>query len=37
MLVDEEAVGTVNGHGCGAKIIYRDHSAMDGQARALCL
>lgn len=40
VLVDEEAVGSVNGPGCGAKIIYRDvddRGTLEGQARAICL
>lgn len=38
VLVDEEAVGPVNGVGCGAKILYRDDGgALEHQARAICL
>ncbi|XP_061357262.1 CLP protease regulatory subunit CLPX2, mitochondrial [Gastrolobium bilobum] len=37
VLVDEEAVGSVNGPGCGAKILYRDDGALKGQTRAICL
>ncbi|KAI4296140.1 hypothetical protein L6164_036123 [Bauhinia variegata] len=37
VLVDEEAVGSVNGPGRGAKILYKDGSAGEGQARAISL
>lgn len=37
VLVDEEAVGQVNGTGCGAKIICRDDGALECQARTMCL
>ncbi|KAK7363920.1 hypothetical protein VNO77_06082 [Canavalia gladiata] len=37
VLVDEEAVGSVNGPGCGAKILYRDDGEFKGPARATCL
>ncbi|KAK7263769.1 hypothetical protein RJT34_31366 [Clitoria ternatea] len=37
VLVDEEAVGSVNGPGCGAKILYRDDDELEGPARATCL
>lgn len=38
VLVDEEAVGSVNGPGCGAKILFRDDGgSLGGQARAICL
>ncbi|KAJ1400407.1 P-loop containing nucleoside triphosphate hydrolase [Sesbania bispinosa] len=37
VLVDEEAVGSVNGPGCGAKILHRDDDTLEGQARAISL
>ncbi|KAI9107253.1 hypothetical protein K1719_021641 [Acacia pycnantha] len=38
VLVDEEAVGSVNSPGCGANILYRDDGAsLEGQARDICL
>ncbi|KAF7842831.1 CLP protease regulatory subunit CLPX2, mitochondrial isoform X1 [Senna tora] len=37
VLVDEEAVGSLNGPGCGAKILYRDDRTLEGQDRAVCL
>jgi len=37
VLVDEEAVGQVNGTGCGAKIICRDDGTLECQARTMCL
>ncbi|TKY53855.1 ATP-dependent Clp protease ATP-binding subunit ClpX [Spatholobus suberectus] len=37
VLVDEEAVGSVNEPGCGAKILYRDDGELEGPARATCL
>lgn len=37
VLVDEEAVGSVNGPGCGAKILYRDDGELEGQPRATSL
>ncbi|GAU29264.1 hypothetical protein TSUD_204580 [Trifolium subterraneum] len=37
VLVDEEAVGQVNGPGCGAKIMYRDDGTLECQARTMCL
>lgn len=38
VLVDEEAVGTINSPGCGANILYRDDGAsLGGQARNVCL
>ncbi|XP_028762815.1 CLP protease regulatory subunit CLPX2, mitochondrial [Neltuma alba] len=38
VLVDEEAVGSVNDPGCGANILYRDDGAsLEGQARSISL
>lgn len=37
VLVDEEAVGSMNEPGCGAKILYRVDDELEGSSRATCL